>query len=144
MSYRSVPIRDVLKNVWMASNPAFNRFPRLLISHADDLLYKEAFALRGLETVSQTAYGSSRAQTCGLPDSKSRSSKEHRGTLVGFHSLQFRAHRLKQRRISRVYQIILFVRVFRQIVQFFFFAHGTVDVLVHRRVRSIQHCIAGL
>src|SRR5260370_42350566 len=141
MSYRSVPIRDVLKNVWMASNPAFNRFPRLLISHADDLLYKEAFALRGLETVSQTAYGSSRAQTCGLPDSKSRSSKEHRGTLVGFHSLQFRAHRLKQRRISNLYQIILLVRVVREVIQFFFLAHGPIDVLPHRPDRSLQHSV---
>src|SRR5260370_37371718 len=141
MSYRSGLINDALRNAWMASNPAFNRFPRLLTSHADDLLHKEAFVLRSLETVSQTAYGSSRAQTCGLPDSKSRSSKEHRCTLIGFHSLQFRAHKLKQRRISNLYQIILLVRVVREVIQFFFLAHGTIDVLVHRPDRSLQHSV---
>jgi len=144
MSYRSVLINDALRNAWMASNPAFNRFPRLLTSDADDLLHKAAFALRGLETFSQTAYGSSRAQTCGLLDSKSRSSKDHRGALIGFHSLQFRAHKRKQRGVSGVYQIILFVRVVCQVIQFFLLAHGTIHVFVHHRVGSVQHCIAGL
>ena len=107
----------------MASNLAFNRFPHLLISHADDLLHKDAFGLRGLETINQTAYGSSRAQTCALADSKSRSSKEYYAALIGFDSLQFRSHKLKQRGISSLYQIILFVRVVRQVIQFFCLAH---------------------
>ncbi len=118
-----MPIRGVLKSVWTASDLAFNRFPRLLISHADDLLHKEAFVLCGLETINQTAYGSLRAQTCALADSKSRSSKEYYGALIGFDSLQFRSHRLKQRGISSLYQIILFVRVVRQVIQFFCLAH---------------------